>query len=443
MINRRHRILPAQHFLRCIRADVTGARAHIAVGQLEPGAGKRIFERLGVLQPVLRDLLVGRIGAQRQVRREHDRRVIHALAVGIGHELLVLGVLGLPLDGAGRALRLHPFKTVQIFQILHRPLGWGRRPRAFQARGDGIGTLAAAHLVFPTKALLFKGFSGRFLAHVGGAAGTVRLAERVATGDQRGGFLVVHRHAAEGFADIIGGQLRIRHAIRAFRVHIDQAHLHGAQGPAQLAAGAIALVVQHLVFRAPIDLVGFPIIGAATGKTERLEAHGFKAHVAGQHHQIGPAQRAAIFGLHRPQQAAGLVEVAVVRPRVQRFKALLATTGAAAAIGDAIGAGAVPGHADEERAVIAIVSRPPGLGGGQHLGDIGLHRLQIELGKLGRIIEIRAVGIGLRRLPTQRGEIDEFRPPELRRGVAAHAGFHGSGAAGAQAGNGQCDDRCE
>jgi hypothetical protein len=39
--------------------------------------------------------------------------------------------------------------------------------------------------------------------------GTVGFAEGVTTGDERDGFLVVHGHAGEGLADVLGGGERI------------------------------------------------------------------------------------------------------------------------------------------------------------------------------------------------------------------------------------------
>ena len=45
--------------------------------------------------------------------------------------------------------------------------------------------------------------------------------------------------------------------------------------------------------------------------------------------------------------------------RVQRREALLSGAGAAAAVGDAVGARAVPRHADHQTAVVAEVGRPP------------------------------------------------------------------------------------
>ena len=60
-------------------------------------------------------------------------------------------------------------------------------------------------------------------------AGAVALAEGVAAGDERDGLLVVHRHARERLADVARGELRIGVAVRALGVHVDEAHLHGAE----------------------------------------------------------------------------------------------------------------------------------------------------------------------------------------------------------------------
>jgi hypothetical protein len=55
-------------------AEVARARAHVAVRQLEPGAGEGVGELPGS-RGSARDLLVGRVEAQRQVGRGHHRRV--------------------------------------------------------------------------------------------------------------------------------------------------------------------------------------------------------------------------------------------------------------------------------------------------------------------------------------------------------------------------------
>ena len=115
------------------------------------------------------------------------------------------------------------------------------------------------------------------------------LAEGVTAGDQRNRLFVVHRHAREGFADIPRRSERIRIAVRAFRIDIDQAHLYGTEGILQLTVTAVALVFQPLALGAPVNVFfGFPDVLAATGETEGLESHRFQSDVAGENHQVGP-----------------------------------------------------------------------------------------------------------------------------------------------------------
>ncbi len=150
----------------------------------------------------------------------------------------------------------------------------------------------------------------------------------------------------------------------------------------------MALVAQPFGFRAPVGNVCFPVIHAATGKAIGFEAHVFHGNGAGQHHQVGPGDIVAVFLFDRPQQAAGLVQAHVVRPAVERLEALLGATGAAATIMNPVGAGAVPGHADEERAIVAVVRGPPVLGIGHHLAQVGFYRFQIQLGKGVGVVEV-------------------------------------------------------
>jgi hypothetical protein len=91
-----------------------------------------------------------------------------------------------------------------------------------------------------------------------------------------------------------------------------------------------------------------PDVLAAEGEAEGLQAHRLIGDVAGQDDQVGPADLVAVLLLDRPEQAARLVEVGVVRPGVERREALVAGAAAAAAVGDAIGARGMPGHADHQ-----------------------------------------------------------------------------------------------
>ena len=66
----------------------------------------------------------------------------------------------------------------------------------------------------------------------------MRLAERVAANDERRRLLVVHRHAAERFANELGCKQRVRIAAGALRVHIDQAHVIGTERSLELPLAA-------------------------------------------------------------------------------------------------------------------------------------------------------------------------------------------------------------
>src|SRR4029453_18485118 len=111
-----------------------------------------------------------------------------------------------------------------------------------------------------------------------------------------------------------------------------QAPLLRAEGIRDFPVAAVALVAQPGGFRAPVDVLRLPDVGAAAAEAERLEPHRFQRDVAVQDHQVRPGQLAAVLLLDRPEQAARLVEVAVVRPAVERRETLLARVGATATI---------------------------------------------------------------------------------------------------------------
>src|SRR5262249_2705423 len=180
-------------------------------------------------------------------------------------------------------------------------------------------------------------------------AGAVRLAEGVAAGDQRDRLLVVHRHAAERVADVLRRRDRIRVAAWAFRIDVDQAHLDGGERIREVALSRVARVVtEPRLLGAPVDvLLRLPDVLASAAEAEGLEAHRLQSDVAREDHKVGPGDLPAILLLDGPEQPARLVEVGVVRPAVDRRKALVAVAGAATAVTGAVGAGAVPRHANE------------------------------------------------------------------------------------------------
>jgi hypothetical protein len=184
-----------------------------------------------------------------------------------------------------------------------------------------------------------------------------------------------------------------------------------AKGVLELAIAAVALVTQPGALRAPVDLFRLPHIGAAGAEPERGEAHGLEGDVAGQDHQVGPGDLLPVLLLDRPEQPAGLVEVAVVGPAVEGGEALHAGAGAAAAVLDAVGAGGVPGHADEQTPVVAPVGRPPGLRVGHQGAQIGLQGREVEGGKGVGVAKASAHGVPLGGVLVEDLEVELVGPP--------------------------------
>ncbi len=338
------------------------------MGQLEPGASEGFGESLRVFQEASRDFLVGWVETQRQIGGQHGRLALLRRIVRVRDDFL--SILGLPLDGASRAAGLHPFVLEQVLEEVVAPLRRRLRPGDFQAAADGVSSAAGAVVADPAQALCFQVGSFRVRPLVGLGRGAVRLAESVAAADQRDGFLVVHRHALEGFADESGGGNRIAIGAWAFRIDVDQAHLGGAERIFELLEGPVS---QPGGLGTPVHVqIRLPGVFTTGGKAEGAKAHGLQRHVAGEDQQICPGNLLAVFLLDRPQQAARLVDVDVVRPAVERRETLLAAPGAATAIAQAVGAGRVPGHADELRTVVAEVGGPPVLRVGHQLAQVVL-----------------------------------------------------------------------
>src|SRR5215467_12907465 len=164
-------------------------------------------------------------------------------------------ILRCPLMRTGRTLSQFPFILEQIFEVVVAPLRWRCSPDDFQPTADRVATFAGLEFAPPTQALLLDGCGFRLWADQGRITGPVSLAEGVATRDQRDRFFVIHRHAAEGFANIFCCGEWIRIAVRAFRIDVDQAHLHSAEGILKITLAAVALIGQPLAFWAPVDVI--------------------------------------------------------------------------------------------------------------------------------------------------------------------------------------------
>ena len=200
-------------------------------------------------------------------------------------------------------------------------------------------------------------------------------------------------------------------AVRPFRIDVDQPHLHRAQRLRKLAFAAVAFVAEPRALRTPEELLWLPDVRAAAGEAEGLEPHRLQSDVAGQNHQVGPGDFAAVLLLDRPQQPACLVEVRVVRPAVERREPLLSRAGAAAAVGDAVGARAVPRHADHQPAVVAEVGRPPFLRVRHQRMQVLDHGIEVETLELLGVVERLAHRIGRRGVAMENLDVQLVRPP--------------------------------
>lgn len=446
VVHSRHGVFPKEDFLRDLRTEPAGSRAHITVEQLEPGTCECVVQLVGVLEPPTSDLLVGRVETQGQVRGQHAWLVLLVGVKGIGNDLVV-GLCN-PLVGTSRTLCELPLVLVEIFEVLVSPLVGLRGPDDLQSRSDGVRALAAAVLVVPAKALLVDGSSTGLRANVVRVGSTVRLTEGVSTNDEGSGLLVVHGHAAEGCADIACRGDGVRDAVRSLGVHVDETHVCGGQRSFQiarvdifvvglgalvavddtaatasgtsLAVGVADVVAQPCGLSTPVDrLVGFVCVGSAASEAEGGAAHGLEGDVAGEQVQVGPGDLVAVLLLDGPEQAAGLVERDVVGPAVEGSKSLLALAAATTTVGDAVGTGAVPGHADEEAAVVAVVGRPPVLRVGHQLGEVLLDGIVVQaLEGLG-ILEVLVLGVGDACVLAEDVEAKLVGPPVAVPGAAA------------------------
>jgi hypothetical protein len=246
----------------------------------------------------------------------------------------------------------------------------------------------------------------------------VRLPEGVAAGSQRHRLLVVHRHSLEGDLDVACGAERIGDAAGAFGIDVDEAHLDRRERVFEFQllfgqnAGLVVRVPDKLLFGAPVDVaLRLEHVPAPAAETEDGAAHGLDGDVAGQDEEVGPADVLAVFALDRPQQAPRLVEVAVVGPGVERGEALLTAVGAAASVGRAVRTRGVPCHADEQRPIMPVICRPPGLAVGHQGGEVGLERLVVERVERGGVIELVAHRVGREAALIENVQRKRLRPP--------------------------------
>src|SRR5262249_31337982 len=173
-------------------------------------------------------------------------------------------------------------------------------------------------------------------------------------------------------------------------------------------------------------LVRLPHVLAAAAEPEGLEAHRLQRDVAGEDDQVGPGDLPAVLLLDRPEQTTRLVQADVVRPAVDRREALLTPAAAATTVPDAVRAGAMPRHADEQATVVTEVRRPPVPRVGHQRREVLLHGREIEALELLSVVEVLAHRIGHGRMLVKDVEPELVRPPVTVRRPAARDVIEGA-----------------
>src|SRR5208337_4816671 len=244
----------------------------------------------------------------------------------------------MPLPRTARALPHLPLVAEQVVEETVVPLHRVGGPCALQTAGDRVVAFAASKGVPPAETLLLEGgtlgFGTDVLSRIGSTMG---FAKGVAASDQRNGLLVIHGHAAERFPNVPGCSEWIRFTVWPLRIHVDQAHLNGAERIFEHPVAGVTLVSKPLTLRPPVNVRWrLPDVLTPTCEAERLESHRLQGTVTGEDHQIGPREFPAVLLLDRPKQPSGLVEAHIVGPAVEGRKALCAGACAAPAVSDAV-----------------------------------------------------------------------------------------------------------
>ena len=418
-----NRVLPDEVLVGDVGAEVTGFGAHVAVKKFEPSFLERIGKHVGVLVEVLGDFSVLRVSNHGHVGGRHHGGDLDGRIFCVGSHVRFVLIGWVPLMGACRALSKGPgvFVLEEHVKVAVVPNGGVGRPCAFDTAGDGVSANAGAKVACPAEALLFKRSAFGLGTFVVLGSSAVSLAEGVSPGRQSDGFFIVHGHALERLTDVLCAEKRVGVGVGALRVDVDEAHLHGGEWVLEVLAGlTVAVVAQPFVFAAPVDVVfGVPNVGSATAESKNGPAHGFDSDLPGQNEQICPTDGVAVLLLDWPEKSAGFVEVAVVGPAVEGCKSLCAGSATASAVAGSVRSCSVPGHANEERTVMAVIRWPPVLAVGHQCVKIGFEGLVVKGLERFSVVEVLAHWIGLFVVLMKDVQIEVFWPPIL---VRAHVG---------------------
>ena len=161
------------------------------------------------------------------------------------------------------------------------------RPSTFEAASHGIATDATGLMIIPAETLFVQ--FGRFWlwTKVFGTAITVALAHCVTTSCEGSCLFIVHGHSGKGLPDVGGGFERVRLAVDALRVDVDEPHLHSRERVIHCLR-LFHIAITHITGGKPL-LLGSPIriffrvpnIGTTITKAKGFQPHRLIGHVTG------------------------------------------------------------------------------------------------------------------------------------------------------------------
>ncbi len=214
------------------RAVVVDPRTHVAVGQLEPGARKRVREILGIGTEFLTNLIVDGVNLHRHVGIGHDRIPTHRRIGGIDRLFVFTAYRPVPTARHQRGI---------LPTSIHSRRGNRNTPCPIVSDAGGPGAFdTGGKRRLARLAIQGPGFVPPETLSVNQVA-SLRARHRVACDShhrpcalptvcppagQCRGFLVVHRHALERLAHMQRCSCGIGFTVHAFGIHIDEAHVN-------------------------------------------------------------------------------------------------------------------------------------------------------------------------------------------------------------------------
>ena len=244
---------------------------------------------------------IARIFPHRHVGCCHHRWHAHRGIFGIRCHIFLLLIDRVPDIRASRAFYQLPLITKQKVEIAIVPFCRIGCPRTFDTTGDGVTPFAFAMCAYPAKAHLFNRSTFWLNPDQISITCTMRFTECMTTCGQGDSFFVIHRHSGKCFTNIAGTCQRIGIAIRPFRIHIDQSHLHGRQRMRQIAITRITAIRQPVCFKTPVNIFfRCPYVWTTATVTKGFAAHRLDSDITCQNQKIGPANLLAIFLFDRP-----------------------------------------------------------------------------------------------------------------------------------------------